>query len=79
MGKCYVRDVSCLPKGKWSNLVSSLFCLFLLAVKHGNCPTSPYLPKPALTEEEVERKSKAIIGEYLLINDLKVQTVHRAP
>ncbi|XP_075893466.1 eukaryotic translation initiation factor 4 gamma 1-like isoform X1 [Nelusetta ayraudi] len=31
----------------------------------------PPLPKPALTEEEVARKSTAIIEEYLHINDLK--------
>lgn len=34
-------------------------------------PSAP--PKPALTEEEVERKSKAIIEEYLHINEMKVR------
>ncbi|XP_032659811.1 eukaryotic translation initiation factor 4 gamma 1 isoform X10 [Chelonoidis abingdonii] len=32
-------------------------------------PTAP--PKPALSEEELEKKSKAIIEEYLHINDMK--------
>lgn len=46
--------------------------ILLLTAKHRCFTTSPSFPKPALTEEEVERKSNAIIGEYLLINDLKV-------
>lgn len=46
----------------------------LLTAKHGCFTTSSSFPKPALTEQEVERKSNAIIGEYLLINDLKVIT-----
>lgn len=42
------------------------------AVKRESAPTPPpSLPKPALTEEEVEKKSSAIIEEYLHINDLK--------
>ncbi|XP_026229852.1 eukaryotic translation initiation factor 4 gamma 1a isoform X2 [Anabas testudineus] len=41
-------------------------------VKRDNAPTPPpALPKPALTEEEVEKKTNAIIEEYLHINDLK--------
>lgn len=46
----------------------------LTAVKRESAPTPPppsSLPKPALTEEEVEKKSNAIIEEYLHINDLK--------
>ncbi|KAF7648962.1 hypothetical protein LDENG_00149320 [Lucifuga dentata] len=39
-------------------------------VKRENTPTPP-LSKPALSEEEVEKKSHAIIEEYLHINDLK--------
>ena len=51
--------------------------LFFSVVKRESAPTPPppsSLPKPALTEEEVEKKSNAIIEEYLHINDLKVQT-----
>lgn len=33
-------------------------------------PVSP--PKAALSEEELEKKSKAIIDEYLHLNDMKV-------
>lgn len=41
-------------------------------VKRESAPTPPpSLPKPALTEEEVEKKSHAIIEEYLHINDVK--------
>ncbi|XP_030015637.1 eukaryotic translation initiation factor 4 gamma 1a isoform X3 [Sphaeramia orbicularis] len=43
-----------------------------LPVKRESAPTPPpSLPKPALSEEEVEKKSNAIIEEYLHINDLK--------
>src|SRR4029434_7483033 len=35
---------------------------------------SPAPDKPALTEEELEKKSNAIIEEYLHINDLKEHT-----
>nr|XP_020451380.1 eukaryotic translation initiation factor 4 gamma 1-like isoform X3 [Monopterus albus] len=42
-----------------------------LTVKRESGPTPPPLPKPVLTEEEVDRKSNAIIEEYLHINDLK--------
>uniref|UniRef100_A0A3Q2TVJ6 Eukaryotic translation initiation factor 4 gamma, 1a n=1 Tax=Fundulus heteroclitus TaxID=8078 RepID=A0A3Q2TVJ6_FUNHE len=38
-------------------------------VKRESAPAS--LPKPAMTEEEVEKKSNAIIEEYLHINDMK--------
>uniref|UniRef100_A0A669C0R1 Eukaryotic translation initiation factor 4 gamma, 1a n=1 Tax=Oreochromis niloticus TaxID=8128 RepID=A0A669C0R1_ORENI len=42
------------------------------SVKRESAPTPPpSLPKPALTEEEVEKKSHAIIEEYLHINDVK--------
>ncbi|XP_074860763.1 eukaryotic translation initiation factor 4 gamma 1 isoform X4 [Carettochelys insculpta] len=34
-------------------------------------PPAAAPPKPALTEEELEKKSKAIIEEYLHINDMK--------
>ncbi|XP_038145205.1 eukaryotic translation initiation factor 4 gamma 1a isoform X1 [Cyprinodon tularosa] len=40
-----------------------------LPVKRENVPAS--LPKPSMTEEEVEKKSNAIIEEYLHINDIK--------
>ncbi len=46
-----------------------------LAVKRETAPTPPPAPsKPALTEEELEKKSTAIIEEYLHINDMKVHT-----
>ena len=51
-----------------------------VAVKRPSRPSTPTpLPvptvtKPALTEEEVEKKSTAIIEEYVQINDLKVCT-----
>lgn len=38
-------------------------------------PVSP--PKAALSEDEVEKKSKAIIEEYLHLNDMKVGTGKR--
>lgn len=45
--------------------------LSLPPVKRENAPTPPPA-KAAMTEEEVEKKSKAIIEEYLHINDSKV-------
>uniref|UniRef100_A0A3B4AJI6 Uncharacterized protein n=1 Tax=Periophthalmus magnuspinnatus TaxID=409849 RepID=A0A3B4AJI6_9GOBI len=39
-------------------------------IKRESAPTPPP-PKPALSEEELEKKSNAIIEEYLHINDLK--------
>uniref|UniRef100_A0A673C9Y2 Eukaryotic translation initiation factor 4 gamma 1-like n=1 Tax=Sphaeramia orbicularis TaxID=375764 RepID=A0A673C9Y2_9TELE len=49
-----------------------LFIYFFTTVKRESAPTPPpSLPKPALSEEEVEKKSNAIIEEYLHINDLK--------
>ncbi|XP_076137899.1 eukaryotic translation initiation factor 4 gamma 1-like [Alosa pseudoharengus] len=42
------------------------------SVKRETAPTPPPAPtKPALSEEEMEKKSSAIIEEYLHINDLK--------
>lgn len=44
----------------------------LTAVKRESAPTPPpSAPKSGLTEDEVEKKSSAIIEEYLHINDLK--------
>lgn len=60
--------------GRMFNLYCPFFSLSLSAVKRENAPTPPPLSKPALTEEEVEKKSNAIIEEYLHINDMKVQT-----
>uniref|UniRef100_A0A3Q3XLK5 Uncharacterized protein n=1 Tax=Mola mola TaxID=94237 RepID=A0A3Q3XLK5_MOLML len=40
-------------------------------IKRESAPTPPSVQKSALTEEEVEKKSNAIIEEYLHINDLK--------
>lgn len=51
------------------NLYPNLF----LAAKGGSAATPPSLPKSALTEEQVEKKSNAIIEEYLHINDIKVR------
>lgn len=34
--------------------------------------------RPALSEEEMERKSRAIIDEFLHINDYKVQSFNNA-
>ncbi|XP_061878591.1 eukaryotic translation initiation factor 4 gamma 1a isoform X5 [Entelurus aequoreus] len=42
-----------------------------LPVKHESAPAATTLPKSTLTEEEVEKKSTAIIEEYLHNNDLK--------
>ncbi|XP_067385039.1 eukaryotic translation initiation factor 4 gamma 1-like isoform X2 [Channa argus] len=43
-----------------------------LTVKRESAPTPPpSLPKPALTEDEMEKKTNAILEEYLHINDLK--------
>uniref|UniRef100_A0AAY4E877 Eukaryotic translation initiation factor 4 gamma n=1 Tax=Denticeps clupeoides TaxID=299321 RepID=A0AAY4E877_9TELE len=50
----------------------ALFCVldfFLKRVSESTPP--PITSKPALSEEELERKSTAIIEEYLHINDLK--------
>ncbi|XP_024130240.1 eukaryotic translation initiation factor 4 gamma 1a isoform X2 [Oryzias melastigma] len=44
----------------------------LPAVRRESAPTPPpSLPKPTLTEEQVEKKANAIIEEYLHINDVK--------
>ncbi|XP_037538145.1 eukaryotic translation initiation factor 4 gamma 1a isoform X2 [Nematolebias whitei] len=42
-----------------------------LPAKRESAPAPPSLPKPTMTEEEVEKKSNAIIEEYLHINDVK--------
>lgn len=39
----------------------------------------PTPDRPALSEEEVERKSKSIIDEFLHINDYKVLTGRSRP
>lgn len=44
----------------------------LLTVKQEPAPPAAS-PKPALSDEELEKKSKAIIEEYLHINDMKVR------
>lgn len=46
------------------------YCCFTLTVKPE--PAAPTVDKPALSEEEIERKSKSIIDEFLHINDYKV-------
>uniref|UniRef100_A0A673NLZ8 W2 domain-containing protein n=1 Tax=Sinocyclocheilus rhinocerous TaxID=307959 RepID=A0A673NLZ8_9TELE len=46
------------------------------AVKRETVPTPPPASsKPALTEDELDKKSTAIIEEYLHINDMKVHTL----
>uniref|UniRef100_A0A8C6LVX0 Eukaryotic translation initiation factor 4 gamma, 1a n=1 Tax=Nothobranchius furzeri TaxID=105023 RepID=A0A8C6LVX0_NOTFU len=40
-------------------------------MKREGAPTPPSLPKATLTDEEVEKKSNAIIEEFLHINDVK--------
>lgn len=60
---------------RW-NFVFLLTCFFPfpLTAKE-SAPAAPSLPKELiLTEEAIEKKSKAIIEEYLHINDLKVDT-----
>lgn len=37
--------------------------------------SGPSPDKPALTEEDMERRSKSIIDEFLHINDYKVCTI----
>jgi len=50
----------------------NLWYVFLRSVKREAAlpPVSP--PKAALSEEELEKKSRAIIEEYLHLNDMKV-------
>lgn len=59
------------------NLSGPISLPFSVAKYKGNTNPPP-LPKPALTEEEVARKSTAIIEEYLHINDLKVHECYFA-
>lgn len=47
------------------------FCF--IAVKSETLQVTGVSEKPVLSEEEVERKSKSIIDEFLHINDYKVQ------
>lgn len=51
------------------------YVIFFKPAKHENAATPPPT-KPVMTEEEVEKKSKAIIEEYLHINDSKVPMLH---
>lgn len=46
------------------------FLLFLPAKPEA--PAAPAQEKPSLSEEEIERKCKSIIDEFLHINDFKV-------
>lgn len=66
--KGYFGCLNCTYKEKKCNFFSLLFP----AAKYKSNTNPPPLPKSALTEEEVARKSAAIIEEYLHINDLKV-------
>jgi len=40
-------------------------------------PVVQIVDRPALSEEEIERKSKSIIDEFLHINDYKVQRLKK--
>lgn len=51
--------------------------VLILTVKPEPVAQSP--DRPALSEEEIERKSKAIIDEFLHINDYKVIRFMRKP
>lgn len=57
----------------WAKNSISPSIFFFLAVKREPVvPEAP--PKSALSEEELEKKAKAIIEEYLHINDMKVNS-----
>lgn len=63
----------------WFLFVVFLICICCVIscvlVKRETAPVpvpTPAPSKPALSEEELEKKSTAIIEEYLHINDLKV-------
>lgn len=70
--------LSQLPAQKDNCNLSGPFSLPFSVAKYKGNTNPPPLPKPALTEEEVARKSTAIIEEYLHINDLKVRECHFA-
>lgn len=54
-----------------------MFCVRTVKRETAATPPPPPTPtKPALTEEELEKKSTAIIEEYLHINDMKVHSSH---
>ena len=55
------------------SLLWRLTCFLPPTVKPERTATPPpAVSKPALSEEEMEKKSTAIIEEYIQINDLKV-------
>lgn len=49
--------------------------VFLLPPAKPEAPPAPVQEKPLLSEEEIERKCKSIIDEFLHINDFKVSNV----
>lgn len=56
-------------------MVIDIFFSVWTAKRETATPPPPQTPtKPALTEEELSKKSTAIIEEYLHINDMKVYT-----
>lgn len=59
--------------GKSVNLPTSCH-----TVKREAAPTPPP-SKPAMSEDDVDKKSKAIIEEYLHINDVKVRSLLLLP
>ncbi|XP_053738873.1 eukaryotic translation initiation factor 4 gamma 1-like isoform X2 [Synchiropus splendidus] len=60
------RDRGSRDRGAWERGPSKD-----LPVKRESAPTPPPVSKPALSEEELEKKAHAIIEEYLHINDMK--------
>ena len=58
------------------SLLWCLTCSLSPTVKPERAATpTPAVSKPALSEEEMEKKSNAIIEEYIHINDLKVHAL----
>lgn len=47
----------------------------LLSPAKPEAPPAPVQEKPSLSEEEIERKCKSIVDEFLHINDFKVSNV----
>lgn len=60
-----------------------IFVVFTFSLFLTSLVTKPEIPatsapdKPALSEEEMERKSKSIIDEFLHINDFKVNEIFK--
>lgn len=59
------------------NFCHSFLTFLSSLVTKPEIPATSASDKPALSEEEMERKSKSIIDEFLHINDFKVNSVFR--